>query len=196
MQTNNLSGDIQNLRGEGLSDGVIREELSQQGFQKHHINAAMTGDDIPIPTPGGGMATPMAPPSFNQPPAPMPSAPPSRGMSGEEGNIYERIEEMTENLIDEKWDELIAEVKKIIEWKSKVEEKQATMLSDISKLKEDFKVLHQGILGKLDEYDSRMSDVGTELNAVGKVFKEVIPEFVENVKELKGMTHKNRISRE
>ena len=29
-----------------------------------------------------------------------------------------------------------------------------------------------------------MRDVGTELKAVGKVFKDVIPTFVENVKEL------------
>jgi len=33
-----------------------------------------------------------------------------------DGNIYERIEEIAENLIDEKWDDLIAEVKKVIEW--------------------------------------------------------------------------------
>jgi hypothetical protein len=39
-----------------------------------------------------------------------------------------------------------------------------------------------------------MSDVGTELNAVGKVFKDVIPEFVENVKELKSITNKSHKS--
>ena len=61
------------------------------------------------------------------------------------------------------------------------------MANDVEKLKEDFKVLHEGVLGKLEDYDTRMRDVGTELKAVGKVFKDVIPEFVENVKELKGI---------
>ena len=45
-------------------------------------------------------------------------------------------------------------------------------------------MLHEAVLGKLDDYDSRMRDVGTELKAVGKVFKDVIPTFVDNVKEL------------
>ena len=75
-----------------------------------------------------------------------------------------------------------------MEWKNKIEEKQTRIQNDLDKLKDDFKVLHQGVLGKLEDYDSRMKDVGIELKAVGKVFKDVIPEFVENVKELKGIT--------
>ena len=103
---------------------------------------------------------------------------------------YERIEEIAETMIDEKWDELISEVKKIVEWKTKFEEKQAVLSSDVAKLKDDFKTLHQGVLGKLEDYDTRMRDVGTELKAVGKVFKDVIPEFVENVKELSSLTNR------
>ena len=99
-------------------------------------------------------------------------------------------------MIDEKWDELIAEVKKIVEWKNQMEEKQGKIHSDVDKLKEDFNVLHQGVLGKLEDYDKRMRDVGTELNAVGKVFKDVVPEFVENVKELGHMTGKIREKKE
>ncbi len=88
-------------------------------------------------------------------------------------------------MIDEKWDELIGEVKKIIDWKEKIETRQNQIINDLEKLKEDFKTLHHGVLGKLEDYDHRMQDVGTELKAVGKVFKDVIPEFVENVKELR-----------
>ena len=102
--------------------------------------------------------------------------------------LYDRMAEVAENIIDEKWDQLIAEVKKIVDWKEKMEEKQRQMVNDVQKLKEDFKILHQGVLGKIDDYDARMRDVGTELNAVGKVFKDVIPEFVENVKELSFLT--------
>ena len=83
-----------------------------------------------------------------------------------------------------KW---IAEVKKIVQWKEKVEEKQNKLVSDVEKIKEDFKTLHGGVLGKLEEYDERMQDVGTELKAVGRVFKDVVPEFVENVKELRSL---------
>ena len=116
-------------------------------------------------------------------PSPMNTSAP-RAMGNADGNIYERLEEMAESMIDEKWDELIAEVRKIVEWKEKVEDKQRQLANDIQKLKEDFQILHQGVLGKLEVYDGRMRDVGTELKAVGKVFRDVIPEFVENVKEL------------
>ncbi|MEK6809131.1 MAG: hypothetical protein AABY40_00495, partial [Nanoarchaeota archaeon] len=112
----------------------------------------------------------------------MPSQQPS--YQEETGNIYERMEEIVESMIDEKWDDLIAEVKKIIEWKNKNEEKQNKLQNDVDKLKEDFKTLHGAVLGKLEDYDTRMQDVGTELKAVGKVFKDVIPTFVDNVKEL------------
>ncbi len=118
------------------------------------------------------------------PAAPQMSAPP------ESAALYERIAEIAENIIDEKWEQLITEVQKIVEWKEKVEEKQRQLANDVQKLKDDFKVLHQGVLGKLDDYDARMRDVGTELGAVGKVFKDVIPEFVENVKELSSLTGK------
>ena len=88
--------------------------------------------------------------------------------------------------------EVVMEVKKIIEWKEKVEQKQVKMATELTKLKEDFTLLHQGVLGKLETYDERMRDVGTELKAVGKVFKEVVPEFVENVKELSHITGKKK----
>lgn len=133
------------------------------------------------PSPGG------MPPSYAQGGYPEQSAMP-QAPAMDSGALYERMEEVAESLIDEKWDQLIAEVKKIIEWKERVEEKQRLLINDVQKLKDDFKVLHQGVLGKLDDYDTRMRDVGTELGAVGKVFKEVIPEFVENVKELSSMT--------
>ncbi len=133
------------------------------------------------PSPGGMPPSSYAPSGYSEQQMTPPSAMDS-------GAIYERMEEIAESLIDEKWDQLIGEVKKIIEWKERVEEKQRLLINDVQKLKDDFKVLHQGVLGKLDDYDARMRDVGTELGAVGKVFKDVIPEFVENVKELSHMT--------
>jgi len=136
------------------------------------------------PSPGGMPPPSYAPSGYSEQPS-MPQAP-----AMDSGALYERMEEVAESLIDEKWDQLIGEVKKIIEWKERVEEKQRLLINDVQKLKDDFKVLHQGVLGKLDDYDARMRDVGTELGAVGKVFKDVIPEFVENVKELSHMTER------
>jgi hypothetical protein len=131
---------------------------------------------------GGYQQQPMAPQQM-----------PAQEDNTDDNNLYERIEETVEGMIDEKWDELIGEVKKIVEWKEKMEDNLHKLSSDVDKLKEDFKLLHQGVLGKVDEYDNRMRDVDTELKAVSKVFKDVVPEFVENVKELKSITAKQKL---
>lgn len=186
--------DVLQLRTQGLTDNLIVEELKSKGYNQQQINVALSqadssamgmdggsDQDFPAPTASASRANYSG---YSQPQ--MPSAP----QSAEESNIYERIEEIAESMIDEKWDELIAEVKKIVEWKEKIEDKQAKIISDVEKLKEDFTVLHQGVLGKLEDYDSRMMEVGTELKAVGKVFKDVVPQFVENVKELRDISGK------
>jgi hypothetical protein len=170
--------EIMQLRGQGLTDDLISTELQKRGIPINLIQAAL--EQI---SPGNN--------SPSSPPPQMQRMPPQQ-QAENAPNIYERIEEIAESMIDEKWDDLIHEVKKIVEWKEKIEERQSKINNDIEKLKEDFKILHQGVLGKIEDSDKRMRDVGTELKAVGKVFKDVVPEFVENVKELKDITQKSR----
>jgi len=190
-----ITDEVQQLRSQGLTDSIIMEELTNKGYNPDQVHQAITmvdsrdgnnnlsQNDLPLPPPGAASPSMSSPPDrsyFNQ----------ASSSNNLPGNIYERIEEIAETMIDEKWDELIAEVKKIVEWKTKFEEKQSALASDVVKLKEDFKTLHQGVLGKLEDYDTRMRDVGTELKAVGKVFKDVVPEFVENVKQLSSLTER------
>lgn len=190
--------EVLQLRSEGLTDNLIAEELKKRGYSQQQISMAVVQADASFDSnmpgaygspagfqPSNYPSAPSGYPSgFSSPTAPMPGPAPS----SDESNLYERLEDTVESMIDEKWDELIGEVKKIVEWKEKFEETQAKLVSDIEKLKEDFRLLHQGVLGRLEDYDTRMRDVDTELQAVGKVFKDVVPEFVENVKELSDIT--------
>ncbi len=186
--SNDISAEVSQLRGQGLSDSMIQQELSgkypveqvQQALAQEAYGGDAGDTGMPSPPSYGGRGSYSAAGSF------------AGAVSGEEGNVYERMEQIAESLIDEKWEDLIAEVKKILAWKEQVEESQRKMQSALEKLQEDFKTLHQGVLGQLEQYDGRMQEVGTELKAVGKVFKDVIPQFVENVKELKGITEKAR----
>lgn len=190
MPVNKLpTNDVLQLRNQGLTDNLIAEELRKRGYGPQQVTMAISeadsSGDISNPFPSGPGNYPSnygaQPPAFgSQPGSPSSSAP--------DDAFFERMEETVENMIDEKWDELLGEVKKIVEWKEKVEENLSKLQGDVDKLKEDFKLLHQGVLGKLDDYDHRMTDVDTELKAVGKVFKDVVPEFVENVKELGSLT--------
>lgn len=174
-----LAQEVNELRTQGLTDNLITQELIGRGYTHQDVAMALSRSNQPevqenSPSISGEnkVQNNMQMPNNNE----------------NNDNIYERIEQITESLIDEKWDELIKEVKKIIEWKERIEEKQKEIDSTLQKIKEDFNILHQGVLGKLEDYDTRMRDVGTELKAVGKVFKDVVPEFVENVKELRDIT--------
>ncbi len=195
-----IDSEVNSLRSQGLTDDQILSELKAKGAKEQLVISSISrlgssgppgmGDsgpqempEMPSMPPSGGFGGGMNMPAPN-------SAAPSHGAGGSDSpqDLYDRIEEITEEMIDEKWDDLIKEVRKIVEWKNSVETKMQKMEGDLGKLKEDFKVLHQGVLGKVEEYDKRMQEVGTELKAVGKVFKDVVPVFTENVKELRSIT--------
>jgi len=177
--------EVLQFRNQGLTDNLIAEELRKRGYNPQQITMALSEADSSGGEGSGMGYGPLPPPSMSPGYGPSPAASSS---NGRDDALFERIEDTVESMVDEKWDELIGEVKKIVDWKEKVEERMAKVESDIDKIKEDFKLLHQGVLGKLDDYDQRMIDVDTELKAVGKVFKDVVPEFVENVKELGSIT--------
>ena len=195
--------EVQQLRSQGLEDNEIISELQMKGYDFQTINNALSqaGMGNPMPT-GPEMNEELAPPpgfsspeSYGQIPATalpreMPMMETSTVGAPNEEAIYEKMEEIVEGLIDEKWTELLLEVKKIVAWKEKTEAAINEMREEVSRVQEDFKALHQGVLGKVEEYDATMRDVGTELRAVGQVFKDVIPEFTENVKELSETTKK------
>ncbi len=96
----------------------------------------------------------------------------------------EKIEEVAEAIIEEKWEELSKGVQKIIEWKNQTESRLGKMQGELRALKKSFDDLHKGVLGKLSEYDKGVRDVGTDIKAMEGVFKKIIPTFTENVSEL------------
>ena len=146
----------------------MQNSLRNQGLTDDHIQSEM------------GMQQPAIP--QGQGAAPMPSPPVQADISQE--NLYERIEQITESLIDEKWDDFVTEMKKVIAWKESTEKTISSMQTTIEKMKEDFNLLHQGVLGKINQYDDQIKEVDSELKAVGKVFKDVIPVFTNSVKDL------------
>lgn len=177
MMMADLNAEISQLRNQGLTEDVIEEELVQRGYPENQVKEALDQPSV-----SASMDMGLSGGAFSS----MQSSPSAAGQD----DVYGRIEEIAEGIIDEKWDELITEVRKILQWKEKIETSQRKMEMDVAKLKEDFNILHQGVLGKLEDYDTRMRDVGTELKAVGKVFQDTVPEFVQNVKDLSNLTNK------
>ncbi len=130
------------------------------------------------------MIDPLAQP---QPMARYPSAGPSMPSPGQ-GDSVDRIEEVAEAIIDEKWSELMKHIQKIVDWKQRVDSRIIEMENRFKSLEEEFNKLHDSVIGKVQEYDQNIRDVGTEIKGMEKVFQKIIPELTTNVSELSKLT--------
>jgi hypothetical protein len=185
---------ISNLQQQGLSNDQIIQELQNEGYNSQEIFDALNNvDTTNIPgSPIDDSRIGQGPSALDQPPmdmgAPVNDAP-NMGAPAMNNPVFnetkENIEEMAEAIIDEKWEELVKSINKIIEWKDKIEGRLTKIEQDIQNVKENFSQLHSSVIGKINEYDKNIVNVGTEVKAMGKVFEKVLPTFTENVNELK-----------
>ncbi|MBI1935495.1 hypothetical protein HYS31_03565 [Candidatus Woesearchaeota archaeon] len=100
----------------------------------------------------------------------------------------ERIQEVAEAVIDEKWEEFAKDIKKVIEWKEKSEDRIAKAEQQLLDLRISIDSLTKSIMSKISAYDQNIVDVGTEVKAMEKVFQKVLPTLTENVNKLDRMT--------
>ena len=100
----------------------------------------------------------------------------------------ERIQEVAEAIIDEKWEELAKDIKKVIEWKERSEDRLAKLEQQIIDLRLGIDSLTKSVISKVSSYDQNIMDVGTEIKAMEKVFQKVLPNLTESVNKLDRMT--------
>lgn len=177
------------MREQGLSNNQIVEALQREGYALDLINNAINQADIKE-----GVLTPVKGDTMPDTPLPAmgPMLPPAMGpMPAAEAAPYEeKIQEIAEAIIDEKWSELIANVNKIIEWRDATESRITKLEQKMKDLKDSFDKLHEGILGRISEYDRGIKEIGTEIKALEKVFQKILPGFIDNVSELSRITAK------
>ncbi len=196
------------LRQQGSTDEQIIQQLQQQGYKSHQIFDALsqadmavsgapaqpgpieTSETMPYPQEDMQYARPVAAQPARQQQMAQPSVQPMTQPKTESpsGLERERIEEVVEALIEEKWTDLTENVMKVIEWKDSAEAKISKIESSIEEIRGEFKELRSAILGKISDYDKNITDVGTDLKAMQKVFKDIIPTLTENVAELGRIT--------
>ena len=96
----------------------------------------------------------------------------------------ERIEEIAEAIIDEKWQELVKDVKKVIEWKNVMETRLDQMDQQVKDVKSSVDNMQKAIFGKISDYDKSLTNVGTEIKAMEKVFQQILPNLTESINRL------------
>lgn len=163
------------MKQQGLTNNQILEALQREGFKTDEIFDAMKQADIKI--------------QFLQGPVPAFQAPPTT--FSQQGPVIqpsisqrEEIEEVAEAIIEEKWQDIAAEIRKIADWRDTVERRLAQLEAQTLSLKDNFDKLHSALLEKIDEYDRHISEVGIDIKALEKVFQKILPTFTQNVNEL------------
>lgn len=194
--------EVRKLREQGLTNNQIVQTLQREGYKTFQIFDAMNQADqytgAPIEEPPSLPKQPQEPQSppemqdneFNFPSAQQQQSAPEPRQSYNPSPSFDdnRTEEIVEAIVDEKWNELLEDVEKIVKWKNQMEQRIVTVEKRFEDLKGNFENLQTGLLGKMREYDSNVQELGTDIKAMEKVFEKVIPAFTENVNQLSRIT--------
>ena len=195
MQKANMSHDqiVDELHQKGytfqqIMDAINQAELktnpSETGYQDASLQLMDTNQGLPnqefpdivTPTPGMSYEQTQFQPQF-QPQLQQPQR-----------NIEEQIEEIAEAIVDEKWEDLTKDVGNINVWKEGLQTEVESVKQEVLRLEGRLEKLQQAILRKVDDYNRTLSEVNTEMQALGKVFEKIIQPLTTNIKDLSRIT--------
>ena len=176
------------MKQQGYTNNQIVQALQSQGYNTNQIydainQANLNGSqgmqpEMGMPEYGQSFEQAQYQPQTFQAPREVQPASPIDG---------ERIQEIAESVIDEKWEEFASDIKKVIEWKDKSEDRLAKIEQQILDLRMTIDSLTKSIMSKISTYDQNITDVGTEIKAMEKVFQKVLPTLTESVNKLDRM---------
>ncbi|MDO8740080.1 MAG: hypothetical protein Q7J54_00725 [Candidatus Woesearchaeota archaeon] len=181
---------VLNMRAQGLSNDQTIQALQRDGYASDQIFDAMSQADIKGSVEA---ARPYQMPPLENPMSQEMQMPQQEFMQQPQmqaATDVERIEELAEAIIDEKWNELVKNINKVIEWKTKTEARINKSEQAIDDLRNNLNTIHQTIIGKVEEYDKNIQNVGAEVKAMDKVFQKVLPQLTESIGELSRLTDK------
>lgn len=183
------------MKQQGYTNNQIVQTLQSQGYSTNQIfdaiNQAGLSGGFQATEPQGQFEAGMQDYGYEQQPYQQPSAPTfqtPREIQTPVSLDEERIQEVAEAIIEEKWNELASDIKKVIEWKEKSEDRIAKLEQQILDLRMSIDSLTKSIMSKISAYDQNIVDVGTEVKAMEKVFQKVLPNLTESVNKLDRMT--------
>lgn len=188
--------DVLRMKGNGFTNNQIVQTLQRNGYKMHQIYDAMNQADLKSAGPiEGAVPQELAEPSLGQPAEQdnipdLPNEQPIREEQVPQERYEEHFEEVAEAIIEEKWEDLMKSINKLLEWKEEMENKMAAVEQSVKDLNGNFEGLQRSIIGKVAEYDKSMKSVGADIQAMETVFQKVLPTLTDNVNELSRLTKK------
>jgi len=203
--------EVITLQKQGRTIAQVTRELQNKGYSLQEINEAINqasiksgvgGPTVPEPpTPIENMQESILRPQ-EMPPAPTPDMPSPQpapaypqyqpamapAMPAEPSITYEDVQSLVEEVIEEKWKELMTTMGDIPSWRSQVMNDLEAVKQELLRVERRFEEMQSAIFGKVKEYGSSMQDLGSEMKAFEKVFEKIIEPMTTNIKELERIT--------
>ncbi|GEM_PF-1786946 len=100
----------------------------------------------------------------------------------------ERMHQIIEMIVSEKWDEFTGKIGNLAVWKEKTNNDVLSIKQELIRLEERFEQLQNAVLGKITQYDEGIKGIHTEMKALEKVFEKILEPLTSNIKELGKIT--------
>ncbi len=179
------------LQNKGLDEEKIVSELTSKGFSKEEISQALTQANVKSQVED----LPEAPaPSLEQPQQEFHEqqvqTPVTQQYENYTSTTQQQIEEIAEEIIQEKWERFLENFGDLPIWKEKVETDILSLKQEIVRLHDRMNGVERALAGKVQEYTDSITDVTAEIKALSKLLKQILQPLTSNVKELQRITEK------
>jgi len=209
MQSGSSDNDIiRRLSESGYSPVQITDALNQAKIKKEinvteGLQPSITQAQMQAPTPRLQVPSPFETPvpkpsvSFQVPQtstpvnvtAEYPTYPYQYPTSEEAPKMEtEAIEEIAEEIVNEKWSEIKGKISDVIEWKIYAEKRITSVDDRIKRIEASMDRLQAAMLTKVQEYGRNIKELGAEMAGLEGAFGKVLTPFVDNMRELSRIT--------
>lgn len=164
----------------------------------HDIKAGVDGmlGDVPSPSDPGTISSSSSyggeEPAYTEQPQPETQqnyyGTPTPNNDNQSSIDPDRIHEIIEAVVAEKWQDLMGNVGNIAVWKEKVSNDVVSIKQELVRLEERFDQLQNAVLGRVSEYDQGIRGINSEMKALEKVFEKILEPLTSNIKELSRIT--------
>ncbi|MBS3159821.1 hypothetical protein J4436_03455 [Candidatus Woesearchaeota archaeon] len=100
----------------------------------------------------------------------------------------DRIHEIVEAVVNEKWDNLMGNLGNLTLWKERVESNITAMKQELVRINDKFENMQNAMVGRVKIYDDNIRGIHDEMKALEKVFEKILDPLVMNIRELGKIT--------
>jgi len=173
-----------------ISDAINQAEIKQgvKGMPGQQMQESEMDLDIPLPdqAPPEAQAPQQQQYSSYQQPQQY-QAPPSVN--------YDQIQALVEQIVEEKWKEMMRSVGDIPVFKARVGDDMEAVKQELLRTQKRLEDLQVAVLGKVKEYNDSVLGIGNDMKALEQVFSRIMEPLVTNVKELDRITQELKLKK-